>query len=217
MSSTFLPLTVTSTSTLLHYWVFLVFSIFQTSHVVNVFHWNLMCKAQKPESSILDSQCLNSNTFIKCSIRAWCGVRSVSIGSKVDGTLLTGFHIFTIPVHWCWFSPVPLLFTEPQETDLLSGDGHGGTPLIGWWLTWQQLRALFVKRWLYTRRSRRGFFAQVKKTPAAADVSELGSKTVCHHGLYGFHNENRKSLCWLKNVLLDADVSCLLWELVVSH
>uniref|UniRef100_A0A7N5ZZB3 ABC transporter domain-containing protein n=1 Tax=Anabas testudineus TaxID=64144 RepID=A0A7N5ZZB3_ANATE len=51
--------------------------------------------------------------------------------------------------------------TEPQETDLLSGDGRGGIPLTGWWLTWQQLRALFIKRWLYARRSRRGFFAQI--------------------------------------------------------
>lgn len=50
---------------------------------------------------------------------------------------------------------------EPQETDLLSGDGQGGLPLTGWWLTWQQLRALFIKRWLYARRSRRGFFAQI--------------------------------------------------------
>uniref|UniRef100_A0A3Q1IPK7 P-type phospholipid transporter n=1 Tax=Anabas testudineus TaxID=64144 RepID=A0A3Q1IPK7_ANATE len=52
-------------------------------------------------------------------------------------------------------------FAEPQETDLLSGDGRGGIPLTGWWLTWQQLRALFIKRWLYARRSRRGFFAQI--------------------------------------------------------
>ncbi|CAI5689833.1 unnamed protein product [Oreochromis niloticus] len=50
---------------------------------------------------------------------------------------------------------------EPQETDLLNGDGHGGVPATGWWLTWQQLRALFIKRWLYARRSRRGIFAQI--------------------------------------------------------
>ncbi|XP_041861136.1 phospholipid-transporting ATPase ABCA1 isoform X2 [Melanotaenia boesemani] len=51
--------------------------------------------------------------------------------------------------------------TEPQETDLLSENGRGGTPLTGWWLTFQQLRALFIKRWLYARRSRRGFLAQI--------------------------------------------------------
>lgn len=50
---------------------------------------------------------------------------------------------------------------EPLETDPLSGDGRGGVPTTGWWLTWQQLRALFIKRWLYARRSRRGFLAQV--------------------------------------------------------
>lgn len=54
------------------------------------------------------------------------------------------------------------LSAEPQETDLLNGDGHGGVPATGWWLTWQQLRALFIKRWLYARRSRRGIFAQVR-------------------------------------------------------
>lgn len=50
---------------------------------------------------------------------------------------------------------------EPLETDPLSGDARGGVPTTGWWLTWQQLRALFIKRWLYARRSRRGFLAQV--------------------------------------------------------
>lgn len=59
------------------------------------------------------------------------------------------------------FHTVFSLLAEPQETDLLSGDGRGGIPMTGWWLTWQQLRALFIKRWLYARRSRRGFFAQV--------------------------------------------------------
>lgn len=62
----------------------------------------------------------------------------------------------------CKISHSVLLFAEPQETDLLSGDGRGGVPLTGWWLTWQQLRALFIKRWLYARRSRRGLFAQVR-------------------------------------------------------
>lgn len=65
-----------------------------------------------------------------------------------------------VSTHAVEFHPF-LLPAEPQETDLLSGDGKGGVPLTGWWLTWQQLRALFIKRWLYARRSRRGFFAQV--------------------------------------------------------
>lgn len=59
-------------------------------------------------------------------------------------------------------SPCFFLFSEPQETDLLSGGGQGWVPMTDWWLTWQQLRALFIKRWLYARRSRRGFFAQVQ-------------------------------------------------------
>lgn len=55
----------------------------------------------------------------------------------------------------------PFFLADPQETDLLSGDCRGGIPLTGWWLTWQQLKALFIKRWLYARRSRKGFFSQV--------------------------------------------------------
>ncbi|KAM9761903.1 phospholipid-transporting ATPase ABCA1 isoform 1-T1 [Menidia menidia] len=50
---------------------------------------------------------------------------------------------------------------EPHETDLLSENSQGGVPMTGWWLTLQQLRALFTKRWLYARRSRRGLIAQI--------------------------------------------------------
>ncbi|GLD49893.1 ATP-binding cassette sub-family A member 1-like protein [Lates japonicus] len=73
---------------------------------------------------------------------------------------------------------------EPQETDLLSGDGRGGIPLTGWWLTWQQLRALFVKRWLYARRSRRGFFAQIVLPAVFVLVALLFSLIVPPFGKY---------------------------------
>ncbi|XP_074490769.1 phospholipid-transporting ATPase ABCA1 isoform X1 [Sebastes fasciatus] len=74
--------------------------------------------------------------------------------------------------------------TEPQETDLLSGDGRGGIPLTGWWLTWQQLRALFIKRWLYARRSRRGFFAQIVLPAVFVLVALLFSLIVPPFGKY---------------------------------
>ncbi|KAI3368623.1 hypothetical protein L3Q82_025633 [Scortum barcoo] len=74
--------------------------------------------------------------------------------------------------------------TEPQETDLLSGDGRGGVPLTGWWLTWQQLRALFIKRWLYARRSRRGFFAQIVLPAVFVLVALLFSLVVPPFGKY---------------------------------
>ncbi|XP_054459181.1 phospholipid-transporting ATPase ABCA1 [Anoplopoma fimbria] len=73
---------------------------------------------------------------------------------------------------------------EPQETDLLSGDGRGGIPLTGWWLTWQQLRALFIKRWLYARRSRRGFFAQIVLPAVFVLVALLFSLIVPPFGKY---------------------------------
>uniref|UniRef100_A0A8C4IQ13 ATP-binding cassette, sub-family A (ABC1), member 7 n=1 Tax=Dicentrarchus labrax TaxID=13489 RepID=A0A8C4IQ13_DICLA len=74
--------------------------------------------------------------------------------------------------------------TEPRETDLLSGDGRGGVPLTGWWLTWQQLRALFIKRWLYARRSRRGFFAQIVLPAVFVLVALLFSLIVPPFGKY---------------------------------
>ncbi|XP_053160051.1 phospholipid-transporting ATPase ABCA7 isoform X2 [Hemicordylus capensis] len=54
------------------------------------------------------------------------------------------------------------LVDEAKETDLLRGTAaQGSRRLTGWALTYQQLRALFVKRLLYARRSTRGFFAQI--------------------------------------------------------
>ncbi|XP_047231680.1 phospholipid-transporting ATPase ABCA1 isoform X1 [Girardinichthys multiradiatus] len=73
---------------------------------------------------------------------------------------------------------------EPQETDLLSGDGQGLVPLTGWWLTWQQLRALFVKRWLYARRSRRGLFAQIVLPAVFVLIALLFSLIVPPFGKY---------------------------------
>uniref|UniRef100_A0A671VMG5 P-type phospholipid transporter n=1 Tax=Sparus aurata TaxID=8175 RepID=A0A671VMG5_SPAAU len=77
-----------------------------------------------------------------------------------------------------------LLFSEPQETDLLSGEGRGGVPMTDWWLTWQQLRALFIKRWLYARRSRRGFFAQIVLPAVFVLVALLFSLIVPPFGKY---------------------------------
>ncbi|XP_060933642.1 phospholipid-transporting ATPase ABCA1 [Limanda limanda] len=73
---------------------------------------------------------------------------------------------------------------ESQETDPLSGDGRGGIPMTGWWLTWQQMRALFVKRWLYARRSRRGIFAQIVLPAMFVLIALLFSLIVPPFGKY---------------------------------
>ncbi|XP_036067424.1 phospholipid-transporting ATPase ABCA1 isoform X3 [Oryzias melastigma] len=73
---------------------------------------------------------------------------------------------------------------EPLETDLLSGDGRGGEPLSGSWLMWQQLKALFIKRWLYALRSRRGFFAQIVLPALFVLVALLFSLIVPPFGRY---------------------------------
>ncbi|XP_076143257.1 phospholipid-transporting ATPase ABCA1b [Alosa pseudoharengus] len=51
---------------------------------------------------------------------------------------------------------------ESRETDWLSGaDGKGAYQVKGWSLRKQQFVALLWKRFLYARRSRKGFFAQI--------------------------------------------------------
>lgn len=57
---------------------------------------------------------------------------------------------------WYIWSP------ESKETDYLSvADGKGSYQVKGWSLKRQQFVALLWKRFLYARRSRKGFFAQV--------------------------------------------------------
>lgn len=52
---------------------------------------------------------------------------------------------------------------ESRETDLLSGmDGKGSSQIKGWKLMQQQFVALLWKRLLIAKRSRKGFFAQVR-------------------------------------------------------
>lgn len=58
--------------------------------------------------------------------------------------------------YMCCFCP------ESRETDWLSGtDGKGSYQVKGWSLKRQQFVALLWKRFLYARRSRKGFLAQV--------------------------------------------------------
>lgn len=69
----------------------------------------------------------------------------------------------------CW------LLAESRETDLLSGmDGKGSYQVKGWKLTQQQFVALLWKRLLIARRSRKGFFAQVRCAVLARDSGLMG-------------------------------------------
>ncbi|MGH0164555.1 UNVERIFIED_CONTAM: hypothetical protein FKN15_078078 [Acipenser sinensis] len=74
--------------------------------------------------------------------------------------------------------------TEAKETDLLSRDGKSSAPLLGWALTLQQLRALFIKRLLYARRSRRGFLAQIVLPAVFVCVALLFTLIVPPFGKY---------------------------------
>ncbi|XP_073731945.1 LOW QUALITY PROTEIN: phospholipid-transporting ATPase ABCA1 [Misgurnus anguillicaudatus] len=80
-----------------------------------------------------------------------------------------------------WKQPIR---KEAQETDPLSGMGQGGAPLTGWFLTWQQLRALFTKRMKYALRSRRGIFAQIVLPAVFVLIALLFSLIVPPFGKY---------------------------------
>ncbi|XP_062816399.1 phospholipid-transporting ATPase ABCA7 isoform X1 [Anolis carolinensis] len=72
-----------------------------------------------------------------------------------------------------------------EETDPLRGAGpRTSSHLTGWALTWQQLRALFAKRLLYARRSRRGFFAQIVLPAVFVCIALLFSLIVPPFGEY---------------------------------
>lgn len=65
------------------------------------------------------------------------------------------------------------LLTESRETDLLSGmDGKGSYQMKGWKLSQQQFMALLWKRLLIAKRSRKGFFAQVRSSNMCKVPSE---------------------------------------------
>lgn len=56
----------------------------------------------------------------------------------------------------------PVCAADCRETDWLKcSDGKGSFKVNGWSLRRQQFVALMWKRFLYARRSRKGFFAQV--------------------------------------------------------
>ncbi|KAL8177780.1 UNVERIFIED_CONTAM: hypothetical protein K2H54_019083, partial [Gekko kuhli] len=74
---------------------------------------------------------------------------------------------------------------EPTETDLLRGVGaQDPGHLTSWALTYQQLRALFTKRFLYARRSTRGFLAQIVLPALFVCIALLFSLIVPPFGKY---------------------------------
>uniref|UniRef100_H3B4F4 ABC transporter domain-containing protein n=1 Tax=Latimeria chalumnae TaxID=7897 RepID=H3B4F4_LATCH len=74
---------------------------------------------------------------------------------------------------------------DSKETDFLhSLDGKGSYQVSGWTLTRQQFKALFIKRFLYAQRSRRGFFAQIVLPAVFVCVALLFSLIVPPFGKY---------------------------------
>ncbi|TSM94632.1 ATP-binding cassette sub-family A member 1 [Bagarius yarrelli] len=74
--------------------------------------------------------------------------------------------------------------TDATETDPLSSNLQSDMTLTGWRLTWQQLRALFIKRLTYALRSRRGFIAQIVLPAVFVLVALLFSLIVPPFGKY---------------------------------
>ncbi|KAK0152457.1 ATP-binding cassette sub-family A member 1 [Merluccius polli] len=74
---------------------------------------------------------------------------------------------------------------ESRETDWLGGaDGKGSFQVKGWALTRQQFVALLWKRFLYARRSRKGFFAQIVLPAVFVCVALIFSLIVPPFGKY---------------------------------
>ncbi|KAJ4944110.1 hypothetical protein JOQ06_012655 [Pogonophryne albipinna] len=76
-------------------------------------------------------------------------------------------------------------FNESRETDWLSGsDGKGSYQVKGWSLKRQQFVALLWKRFLYARRSRKGFFAQIVLPAVFVCIALIFSLIVPPFGKY---------------------------------
>ncbi|XP_062888600.1 phospholipid-transporting ATPase ABCA1-like isoform X1 [Mobula hypostoma] len=74
---------------------------------------------------------------------------------------------------------------ESKETDFMHcADGRGSYQLRGWELTRQQFHSLFIKRFLYARRSHRGLFAQIVLPAMFVFVALLFSLIVPPFGKY---------------------------------
>lgn len=77
--------------------------------------------------------------------------------------ITAGFLPSQVQRHFCKYADLFYgLCPDSRETDWLGGtDGKGSYQVKGWSLKRQQFVALLWKRFLYARRSRKGFFAQV--------------------------------------------------------
>uniref|UniRef100_A0A669CN02 P-type phospholipid transporter n=1 Tax=Oreochromis niloticus TaxID=8128 RepID=A0A669CN02_ORENI len=79
-----------------------------------------------------------------------------------DGAFVELFHELDDRLTDLGISSYGISDTTLEETDWLSGtDGKGSYQVKGWSLKRQQFVALLWKRFLYARRSRKGFFAQI--------------------------------------------------------
>lgn len=106
------------------------------------------------------------------------------------------FHAIKVKQTFClirfgdlFFANVLIYFTvlcsDSRETDWLSGtDGKGSYQVKGWSLKRQQFIALLWKRFLYARRSRKGFFAQVyccSRLTSIYGVTCIGTRVVLNN------------------------------------
>ncbi|KAJ8278672.1 hypothetical protein COCON_G00057380 [Conger conger] len=125
------------------------------------------CKLEAPAAGIDPEEVQNSPIFLKVAEETcpWVSTRGQLTQSKRrEGNICE---------------------CKPLETDLLSGNARvGGVPRTGCGLTLQQLRALFIKRWLYALRSRRGFFAQIVLPAVFVLIALLFSLIVPPFGKY---------------------------------
>uniref|UniRef100_A0A8B9LRJ8 P-type phospholipid transporter n=1 Tax=Astyanax mexicanus TaxID=7994 RepID=A0A8B9LRJ8_ASTMX len=97
-----------------------------------------------------------------------------------DGAFVELFHEIDDRLIDLGISSYGIADTTLEETDWLGGsDGKGSYQVKGWSLKRQQFVALLWKRFLYARRSRKGFFAQVNETETSREAHSEKSNQIC--------------------------------------
>uniref|UniRef100_A0A674NRG4 P-type phospholipid transporter n=1 Tax=Takifugu rubripes TaxID=31033 RepID=A0A674NRG4_TAKRU len=91
------------------------------------------------------------------------GVDSVELSGEIQAVFIDDVHpVKSKDIFANMLIYFTVLCPDSRETDWLGGtDGKGSYQVKGWSLKRQQFVALLWKRFLYARRSRKGFFAQI--------------------------------------------------------
>uniref|UniRef100_A0A3B5M6X4 ABC transporter domain-containing protein n=1 Tax=Xiphophorus couchianus TaxID=32473 RepID=A0A3B5M6X4_9TELE len=121
--------------------------------------WDLLLKYRQGRTIILSTHHMDEADILGDRIAIISHGKLCCVGSSLylKTQLGTGYYLTLVKKE-----AEPSLSSYCRETDWLGGtEGKGSVQVTGWSLKRQQFVALMWKRFLYARRSRKGFFAQV--------------------------------------------------------